>query len=84
MERTWLSIVKNLAHHPRTKIVYVPSGCSVLPEKYTRLQRSFLDVVEAARHLRTNRRFKFYKRSQHLIRTHNETLSVAATPRNRF
>ena len=26
----------------------------------------------------SNRRFKFHKRSQQLIRTHNETLSVAA------
>jgi hypothetical protein len=49
---TWSDIVKNLAHHPRTEIVPLPSGCSLVPNTYTRLQRSFLDLVEAARHLR--------------------------------
>jgi hypothetical protein len=49
---TWLEIVKNLAHYPRTETVPLPSGCSLLPEQYTRLQRSFLDLVEAARHFR--------------------------------
>ncbi len=48
----WLDIVKHLAHHPRTETVPLPSGCSLVPNKYTRLQRSFLDLVEAARHLR--------------------------------
>jgi hypothetical protein len=49
---TLLDIVKNLAHHPRTETVSLPSGCSLVPEQYTPLQRSFLDLVEAARHLR--------------------------------
>src|SRR5438876_9217642 len=49
---SWLNIVKNLSHHPRTETVPLPSGCSFVPQRYTRLQRSFLDLVEAARHLR--------------------------------
>src|ERR1700686_2976650 len=48
----WLDIVKNLTHHPRTETVPLPSGCLFVPQQYTRLQRSFLDLVEAARHLR--------------------------------
>jgi hypothetical protein len=50
--KTWLDIVKNLAHHPRTETVPLPSGYSFVPDKYTRLQSSFLDLVEAARHFR--------------------------------
>jgi len=32
MEGTWLGIVKNLAHHPRTETVLLPSGCSLVPQ----------------------------------------------------
>src|SRR5438067_915076 len=49
---TWLDIVTNLVHHPRTETVPVPSGCCFVPQQYTRLQTSFLDLLEAARHLR--------------------------------
>src|SRR5437868_3188290 len=49
---TWLDVVTNLAHHPRTEIVPLPSGCLLVPQQYTRLQRSFLDLLEATRHLR--------------------------------
>ena len=47
MNPTWLGIFKNLATHPRTETVPLPSGCSLVPEKYTPLQRSFLDLVKA-------------------------------------
>jgi hypothetical protein len=34
MERTWRDIIKNLAHHPRTETVPLPSGCSFVPDQY--------------------------------------------------
>src|SRR5437588_566237 len=40
----------NHDYSPRTETVLLPSGCSLVPQQYTRLQRSFLDLVEAARH----------------------------------
>ena len=51
IDATWRSILKNLPHHPYSQSVPLKSGVSLEPLPYTRMQKSFLDLVEAARHL---------------------------------
>jgi hypothetical protein len=47
MERSrWSDIIKNPAYHPRTETVPLPSGCSLVPQQYTRGKTEFIPNAE--------------------------------------